>query len=244
MATVSELVKYFADWTETRPEEGTVRARHLREAGLLPSTGRGKGGAQVSAMDCAVYLVSWLASERAINGPFAVPLYAKLMPHSVIGDLKNLKPQAQSKLLLPTQRSNSNPALILPNTPFVEILAKFIEWARKPEGYKIIEDTFETVGCTRDWPFGFIKMRSADGGFIQQDYRPPPRPDQTNKIEVGMWQMNGGSGPGAIGIDAHIPASIICYLASILDEFDIDPSHLADVELPDDATDTADKKKI
>ncbi|MEM7171955.1 MAG: hypothetical protein AAF530_17435 [Pseudomonadota bacterium] len=80
MPTVSDLVEFFAEATGTRPEEGKVRARHLREAGLLPSGGRGRGGAEVNARHCARYLVAWMAAERAINAPEAFRVYDSIYP--------------------------------------------------------------------------------------------------------------------------------------------------------------------
>ena len=110
MPRVSELVDFFSKMTGCRSEEGTVRARHLREAGLLPSTGRGRGAAKVSATDCAIYLVAWLAAERAINSAEAVRSFYDLQPHDVQGDLKELRPAAKRLLLFAQARRTSRRA--------------------------------------------------------------------------------------------------------------------------------------
>lgn len=87
LAKVSDLVVLVSEQSGMRHAEIKARARLLREARLLPSAGRGKGGADINANHCAHFLVSLLAADRAVNGPVAVRWFAELIPDSVIGDI-------------------------------------------------------------------------------------------------------------------------------------------------------------
>jgi hypothetical protein len=159
------------------------------------------------------------------------------MPNNVVGDLKTLNALRHAAMLSTHQILSSEPAIMLPNTPFIDAVATLIEWARKPYGAEIVESTFDQVGCCRDWPSAFIKFRDSDGVAAQQEYQQPPNPDQPGRIKLALWQGHRLDAPAAIGVDAYIPAVIICYLAHLLNGFDQGRNHLMEIQLPKSDTD-------
>jgi hypothetical protein len=217
VATVSELVDEFAKWSGTRPQEGVVRARHLREAGMLPSGGRGLGGAQVNPIHCATYLVSWLAAERAAWSPRAVTRLNEFQPTTCIGDLDQLTPYLREKLVPgPTPISNP-PKLILSNFLFIAAVAWLIDFARTPEGQQSVDRYVDAIGCSRDYPSAFIRLRDEVGNIVQQEYRAPPPPERPASIQVEFWQTRRFNCDAAIGIDAHVPGRVLWLLGNLIE---------------------------
>lgn len=81
MAKLSELVKAAAK-SLGRPENSvTQTARHLREAGLIRTGGRGPGGAEMTASDAANLLIGILASEEIKDSPATVLAFRQLDLH-------------------------------------------------------------------------------------------------------------------------------------------------------------------
>lgn len=231
MATVSELVECFSNMTDVRPEEGSVRARHMREASLLPTGGRGRGGAQVSAAHCGNYLVGWLASERAINCAAAVRLFAELVPHSTLGDLNTLRSEART-LLLDKDAKQTGESFIMPNVNFVEAIARLIEWSRYLKTKEILWGDFKFIGCSRNWPFAFLQFQGNDGQIIRQDYHQLPLEGRSHRIKLGPWQLDQLNSPAPIRIEAMIPSEIIDSLGELLGERDSAPPRLSEIAIP------------
>ena len=231
MSKVSELIESHAEMTGTRPQEGTVRGRHLREAGLLPSTGRGRGGANISALHCANYHVGWLGAERAINTPEAVRQLNTFMPKSVSGDLKQLRPEAKNAFWRPDELDQDQ-LFFLPDNSFVEASALLIEWCRFPTGRQIVTSDIVAIGCCRNWPSAFIRFRTQNGGFVQQEYAAPPLPNAPHRIELHPWQTGAIARPASFFIDAWSTVDIIELLSNLLEkETKQDVTHLSNVRI-------------
>lgn len=72
MAKLSNLVATLSR-VLNRPEPTvSLIARHLREAGMLSSGGRGPGGADMTASDCVSLLLGVVCAEQANTAPVAV----------------------------------------------------------------------------------------------------------------------------------------------------------------------------
>ena len=224
MATVSELVSFFADWTGTRPAEGRVRARHLREAGLLPSTGRGLGAADVGSIHCAFYLISFLAAEKAINGPEAVRFFSRMVPHRIRGDVDDLSDELR-QLILTTKEAEKasvaasiNKTLLLPHRTFGEVLALLIECGQTRSGREILDRNVATIKCGRHWPSASIEFQGLKNLIIQQDYRRRPIPGQSHRMEFPLWQVESLSHHAPIQVEATITGLILASLGDLCGE--------------------------
>lgn len=228
MATVSEFVSFFAEYVGTRHEEVSVRARHLREAGLLPSGGRGRGGAHVEAIHCANFLVGFLAAERAINAAEAVRQFANFAPRSVSGDLRLLRSTARNAFLRPEQTRQARP-MFEADASFIDTLARLIEWSRYLTGFEMVTNNIVAIGCGRNWPSAFIRFGTAKGGFIQQDYAAPPIAGAAGGIQLNSWQWSHG---GIVRTEARIMGEALGYLGEALECYsDEDATHLSQVSV-------------
>lgn len=81
MAKLAELVKAYADSLGRDHGNVTLAARHLREAGLIASGGRGPGGAEMSPTDAANLLIGLLGSEQVKDSPMQVPHFRRSTLH-------------------------------------------------------------------------------------------------------------------------------------------------------------------
>lgn len=236
MATISEMVDIFSGWSGTRIAEGRVRARHLREAGLLPSTGRGRGAAHVNAIHCASYLISFLAAERAINGPEAVRFFSQMVPHRIRGDLTDLSDEGQrsfvsaGEVVKAPEGEGPNKDFLMPEQTFGEILAILIQWGRSRTGNGIIGRNIETIRCSRHWPSASIEIRGRSDKIIQQDYHRPPDPQQSHRMQFTFWQAASLSYPAPIMVEASVPGSVLTDLADLCGEPGRDYQHVSEVK--------------
>lgn len=235
MATVTELVSLFAEWTGTRPAEGRIRARHLREAGLLPSAGRGRAGAHVNAIHCANYLIGFLAAERTINGPEAVRFFSRTIPHQLHGQASDLTLELQRSILPSmdseglSKESGADRILIMPDRTFGEAVALLIEWTRTGLGNGIIARNVAAIRCGRHWPSASIEFRGPNNLIIQQDYRPSPITGQEHRMEFLHWQAETLSYVARIETETKISGSMLMCLGQLCGELERDYEHISEI---------------
>jgi hypothetical protein len=72
MATVAKLVEVLSQFLMVPVAEVQHTARRLREGGMLPADGTGRGAPHVDAGDCARLLIALLAADTATGAPQAV----------------------------------------------------------------------------------------------------------------------------------------------------------------------------
>ncbi len=72
VAKLSELIPCVAKVTGVTEASVAVHARHLRAERLISTSGRGPGGAEMTAEDAAALLVSIIGADQAKNGPAIV----------------------------------------------------------------------------------------------------------------------------------------------------------------------------
>ncbi|MBP2294717.1 hypothetical protein [Azospirillum rugosum] len=78
MAKLSTLVPALAEVLGLPEPSVALPARRLREARVISTGGRGPGGADMTASDCAALLVAVLASESASAAPAVVQEWRRL----------------------------------------------------------------------------------------------------------------------------------------------------------------------
>jgi hypothetical protein len=98
MATSGDLAKALSRWLGEPFSTVDLYGRHLRTAGLLASTGHGRGAAEMTARDAATWLVA-MAINHARGGDFAkevkrvldLPMHEHLLnPRMYADDLKHV----------------------------------------------------------------------------------------------------------------------------------------------------------
>jgi hypothetical protein len=222
VAKVSDLVVFLPEQTGIRLEEAKVRARLLREAGLLPSGGRGKGGADINATHCAHFLLSLLTADKAVNGPVAVRWFAELVPDSLTGDVFQLKPDVQSLLLAqskPIRSAAASPVdevFLMQDRSFVQAVATLIELARSEKGYETISSELVMLRCARGWPFAVLELWSAENAIVQQHYRRRSKEATKAPSHFTLQHHKLIDFPTPIFVEASIRAGIITSLAALL----------------------------
>ncbi len=77
-----ELERLLSTFSPFGPSELDMRSRRLRESGLLPNTGRGRGSPDLTRQQAANIIIGLGASERADLAGAAVVLYSALKPSS------------------------------------------------------------------------------------------------------------------------------------------------------------------
>ena len=77
-----QLETLLSDFSPFGPSELDMRSRRLRESGLLPNTGRGRGSPDLTPQHAANIIIGLGASERADLAGAAVILYSALKPSS------------------------------------------------------------------------------------------------------------------------------------------------------------------
>ena len=75
MAKLSDLIPTLAQVLPMPEQTVAMYARHLREAKLISSGGRGPGAAQMTATDCARLLIAIMAADQVKNAAGAVEAY-------------------------------------------------------------------------------------------------------------------------------------------------------------------------
>lgn len=82
MAKLSDLIPATAKVLGIPENTVALYARHLREARLITTGGRGPGGAEMKPEDCANLLLALMLAEHAKDAPFAVGLGINLIGQS------------------------------------------------------------------------------------------------------------------------------------------------------------------
>jgi hypothetical protein len=78
MAKLSDLIPEMSRHLEIPEETVSVFARHLRLARLISTSGRGRGGADMTPTDCTNLLLAMLSGMPAKDSAQAVSIYTKL----------------------------------------------------------------------------------------------------------------------------------------------------------------------
>ena len=83
MAKLSDLIPTLAQVLPMPEQTVAMYARHLREAKLISSGGRGPGAAQMTATDCARLLIAIMAADQVKDAASAVEAYWPLVMEEI-----------------------------------------------------------------------------------------------------------------------------------------------------------------
>ncbi len=78
MAKLSALIPAVASVLDLPEETVAIYARHLREARLITTGGRGPGGADMTPRDCTNLLIAIMGADLVKDAPRVVPKYRRL----------------------------------------------------------------------------------------------------------------------------------------------------------------------
>jgi hypothetical protein len=197
MATVARLVEEFSEILRVSIADVHHRARRLREAGMLPAEGRGRGAPHVTTRDCATLLVAVLVTETASHCPDAV--------HRV--DLQG-KPLRLDTMLVPA------------NT-FVGALACIVDHMAVPEPQSAKAIAIRRVGVTRvdEVPHGWLEPAPRSGQFLTRAYYGTRKQLELRNINVapsGMILPGLETVPAGLTREAYVGGAVLQKLASFL----------------------------
>lgn len=219
MAKLNDLIEEFSDCTGMRDGETRIRARHLREAGLISSGGRGRGGADVTALDCARFLVGALGAERAINGPEIVRVAHNAVPIKVFGDWSTLREGPSNEWMKAvgknSARSKSNN--FLSDTDIVTALAILIEDARQYQASRTAGYAYvNRIRIDRNRPYAEIEVIGTSGGQVRQTYLPVVDRDRPNRVMTPRFHLTDLERVSPIQLSGSCNGQILGLMSNLL----------------------------
>ena len=174
MATVARAAEVLSQALGVSTADIQHRARRLREAGLLPSEGKGRGAPHVESLDCARLLIATLAADVATDSPHAVTTVDKEGPAI-------------------RATWNGQRVVLAPRTTFVSAVSFLIERLRDPNTQPTWVNALRRVGVSRvgdGRPHGWIEPQPAAGDYLSRVvYGVVPR------LALGR-----GKGPGYVAV--------------------------------------------
>lgn len=149
MASAAKLVETLAIHLREPIADIGHRARRLRESGLLPQEGHGRGVADVDTYNCAVLLLSILATDIASHSVQAV---------DAVGELP------RTRVVL------SDDFVLIPQAKFLQAIEYIIEKLREPENAKLWLEKVRAIGVTTiaQHQYGWIETPPHEAGFVMR----------------------------------------------------------------------------
>ena len=178
MATLSECCEVIHQATLHPMPDITIRARRLREAGLLPQGGRGIHAAHLDAKHIAYLLI----------GLMAYPIGPVVKVDRNTSKIFKLK-SAGSIILSPSKRENDW-IEVSPKGTFVNGIASLLEAYQHPEYRDFVSGSVQQIGITfsQNNQFAWIKALQ---NYIRDASNLDLTPDGT-KVVFGNWKLSKG----------------------------------------------------
>lgn len=232
MAKLTDLYREFALWTRMRLEEARVRARHLREAGLLSSGGRGRGGADVTALDCAHFLIGALGAERAINGPELVRVAHHMIPTAIQGEWESLKsgPPEEWFQELKDPGVLRSGTYYLANLDLVTALTILIEEGRGERQQNRFGWTYvDRITIDRNRPYAALEIVGTQGGRVRQTFMSITDRSRSTGVMTPRFHIPDVEVAAPIQTSGTCDGHILGMLSSLLEPTNFRDAPLAEV---------------